>query len=96
MGISLGADLSDSDTVFSSTPHSVDTPLQIYVAGIPAAVEYKGSAGYPGVNQINFTIPTGLTPGVQPVVVTVGTASSPSAKIASGNPSGCVAPNCTT
>lgn len=53
----LGADPSDSDTVFSPAPHSVGTPLQIYVGGIAAKILYQGSAGYPGVNQINFTIP---------------------------------------
>jgi len=35
----------------------VNTPLQIYIGGIPATILYQGSAGYPGVNQINVTIP---------------------------------------
>ena len=53
----LGADPADSDTTYTSTPHAVNTPLQIYVGGIPANILYQGSAGYPGVNQINVTIP---------------------------------------
>jgi uncharacterized protein (TIGR03437 family) len=57
----LGADPADSDTIFSTSPHSVDTPLQIYIGGIRAAILYQGSAGYPGVNQINVTIPDAVT-----------------------------------
>ncbi len=53
----LGADPNDSDTIFSANPHSVNTPLAIYIGGIPAKILYQGSAGYPGVNQINLTIP---------------------------------------
>ena len=57
----LGADPADSDTTYSSTPHSVNTPLQIYVGGVLATILYQGSAGYPGVNQINLTIPASVT-----------------------------------
>jgi hypothetical protein len=53
----LGADPGDSDTIFSSTPHSVNTPLQIYIGGIAAKILYQGSSGYPGVDQIDLTIP---------------------------------------
>ncbi len=53
----LGADSADSDTTYTSTPHAVNTSLQIYIGGIQATILYQGSAGYPGVNQINVTIP---------------------------------------
>ena len=59
----LGADPSDSDTNYTSTPHAVNTPLQIYIGGIPATILYQGSAGYPGVNQINLTIPASAPNG---------------------------------
>lgn len=73
----LGADPSDSDTTYSSTPHSVNTPLQIYVGGILATILYQGSAGYPGVNQINLTIPTSVTPDCQvPLVAVTGKINS--------------------
>ena len=69
----LGADPADSDTTYSSTPHSVNTPLQIYVGGILATILYQGSAGYPGVNQINLTIPAGVTTDCQvPLVAVTG------------------------
>ena len=59
----LGADPGDSDTIFSSAPHAVKTDLQIYIGGIPAPIFYQGSAGYPGVNQINVTIPASAPNG---------------------------------
>jgi uncharacterized protein (TIGR03437 family) len=59
----LGANPGDSDTTFTSTPHAVNTPLQIYIGGIPATILYQGSAGYPGVNQINVTIPASAPEG---------------------------------
>jgi uncharacterized protein (TIGR03437 family) len=59
----LGADPGDSDTIFSSTPHSVNTPLQIYIGGIPAKILYQGSSGYPGVDQIDLTIPASAPNG---------------------------------
>jgi uncharacterized protein (TIGR03437 family) len=69
----LGADPADSDTTYTSTPHSVNTPLQIYVGGVLATILYQGSAGYPGVNQINLTIPTSVTTDCQvPLVAVTG------------------------
>ncbi len=59
----LGADPADSDTAFSSSPHAVNTPMQIYVGGVQASILYQGSAGYPGVTQINLTIPASVTTG---------------------------------
>ncbi|HTB12439.1 MAG TPA: hypothetical protein VK752_12740 [Bryobacteraceae bacterium] len=69
----LGADPADSDTTYTSTPHSVNTPLQIYVGGVLANILYQGSAGYPGVNQINLTIPASVTADCQvPLVAVTG------------------------
>jgi len=59
----LGADPADSDTIYAATPHSVNVPLRIYVGGVEAAILYQGSAGYPGVNQINLTIPQSVPTG---------------------------------
>jgi uncharacterized protein (TIGR03437 family) len=69
----LGADPADSDTSYTLTPNRVDTPLQIFVGGILATILYQGSAGYPGVNQINLTIPTSVTTDCQvPLVAVTG------------------------
>jgi uncharacterized protein (TIGR03437 family) len=59
----LGADPLDSDTTFSSSPHSVGAPLHVYIGGVEATILYQGSAGYPGVNQINLVIPSSAPEG---------------------------------
>jgi uncharacterized protein (TIGR03437 family) len=53
----LGADPADSDTAYTTTPHKVPTPLQIYIGGVQANILYQGSSGYPGINQIDLVIP---------------------------------------
>ena len=55
-------------------------PVSLTVGGMPATINFIGiPSGLVGVTQINFTVPAGIAPGVQPVVVTVGSASSPPA-----------------
>jgi hypothetical protein len=49
----------------------VNTPLQIYVGGVHASILYQGSAGYPGVTQINLTIPASVTTGCYVSLATV-------------------------
>jgi uncharacterized protein (TIGR03437 family) len=70
-GSGLGADTADSDTVYTATPHNINIPLTIYIGGILADVPYHGSSGYPGVNQINVTIPPGVSRGCAVAVVAV-------------------------
>jgi uncharacterized protein (TIGR03437 family) len=70
-GSGLGADTADSDTAYTSTPHAVNTPLQIYIGGILATIGYQGSSGFPGLNQINVTIPTNVQTGCGVSVVAV-------------------------
>jgi uncharacterized protein (TIGR03437 family) len=70
-GSGLGADTADSDTVFTPTPHPVNVPLQIYIGGIQATIGYQGSSGYPGVNQINVTIPASVQVGCGVSIVAV-------------------------
>lgn len=70
-GSGLGADTADSDTVYTTTPHAVSVPLQIYIGGVLATIGYQGSSGYPGVNQINVTIPGSVPPGCAVAVVAV-------------------------
>ncbi len=56
--------------------------VTVTVGGLPATTTFVGiPAGYVGVTQINFTVPNGLSAGVQPVVVTVGNTSSAPAKL---------------
>jgi uncharacterized protein (TIGR03437 family) len=62
-GTGLGADSADSDTTYTATPHSVHTPLQIYIGGVQASILYQGSSGYPGINQIDLVIPKAVPTG---------------------------------
>jgi uncharacterized protein (TIGR03437 family) len=73
----LGSDPADSDTTFSTAPQSVNTPLQVYIGGVQAVILYQGSAGYPGVNQINVTIPESVPFGCfVPVAAVTGSVVS--------------------
>jgi uncharacterized protein (TIGR03437 family) len=78
-GSGLGADTQDSDTVFTSTPHAVNQgSVQVYFGNVAGAVGYAGSSGYPGLNQINVTIPTNAPTGcgVSVAVVVLGVTSN--------------------
>jgi uncharacterized protein (TIGR03437 family) len=57
----------------------VTQPVTATIGGVPAKVDYAGPAPglVNGAIQVNLTIPAGLSPGPQPVVITVGTAASP-------------------
>ena len=73
----LGSDPADSDSVFSTSPNAVNTPMELSVGGVRATVLYQGSAGYPGVNQINVTIPNNAPPGCWvPVAAVTGSVVS--------------------
>jgi uncharacterized protein (TIGR03437 family) len=81
--------LADGVSPDPSTPlASLPKPRQnvtVTVGGIAATVDFKGiPSGLVGVTQINFTIPPNAPAGVQPVVVTVGTAASLPAYITVG------------
>ena len=57
-------------------------PVTVTVGGVAAQVQFIGiPSGLVGATQVNFTIPPSVGPGVQPVVVTVGTAASPAANL---------------
>jgi uncharacterized protein (TIGR03437 family) len=56
-------------------------PLSVTVGGVPALLQFAGlAAGNIGTTQVNFYVPASLS-GVQPVVVTVGGASSPAVNV---------------
>ncbi len=66
-----------SGTPVASLPKPVNQPVSVTVGGISAPIQFAGiPTGLVGVLQINYQVPAGLTPGVQPVVVTIGGASS--------------------
>jgi uncharacterized protein (TIGR03437 family) len=71
-GSGLGADLADSDTVYTTSPHPVNqSSTQVYFGTVEGTVLYAGSSGYPGLNQINVTIPANVPLGCRVSVVAV-------------------------
>jgi len=51
---------------------TIDATVQVTIGGQQAQVTYQGLApGFVGMGQINAIIPSGLTPGNQPVFVTI-------------------------
>lgn len=84
-GTGLGADPGDPDGSYTGTPHTVATPVQIYVGGVQATnISYAGASVYPGVSVIQFQIPQGVPNGCYvPVVVLTG---SGAASVVSNSP----------
>jgi uncharacterized protein (TIGR03437 family) len=63
-------------TPVADLPKSV-LPVSVTIGGQAAQILFDGiPSGLVGVTQINFVVPSGLSPGPQPVVVTVGTTPS--------------------
>jgi uncharacterized protein (TIGR03437 family) len=57
-------------------------PYSVTVGGVAATIDFIGiPSGLVGVTQINYTVPSGISTGVQHVVVTVGSAASPAATL---------------
>jgi uncharacterized protein (TIGR03437 family) len=77
-GTGLGSDPQDSDAVFATTPNPVNqSSVQIYFGGVAGMILYAGSSGYPGLNQINVTVPPNAPTGCSvPVVAAVGGVAS--------------------
>jgi uncharacterized protein (TIGR03437 family) len=70
-GSGLGADTADSDVSYTLTPHAVNVPITVYIGGIAVTPTYAGSSGYPGLNQINVTVPSSVASGCGISVVVV-------------------------
>lgn len=77
-GSGLGADAA-RDTTFVAPVggFAINSLAAIYVGGVSAAIGYQGASGYPGVNQINVTIPLNVPTGCHVPVVGVNTAGVP-------------------
>jgi len=69
-GSGVGGDTSSDDRTFPQNQNNLtNIPLQVYIGGISANVIYRGRSQYPGVDQINVTIPANVSPGCYVSVV---------------------------
>lgn len=63
-GSGIGADTSNDDRTFPLKQNNLtNIPMQVFVGGISVNILYRGRSQYPGVDQIDITIPANVTPG---------------------------------
>jgi uncharacterized protein (TIGR03437 family) len=71
-GTGLGP-ISGNDGAGPSPGNMPSLPLQVWVGGVQATVQYQGRSGCcAGLDQINFVVPAGVTGCYVPVYVTIG------------------------
>ncbi len=78
----------DPGAPFTTNPlQTVNSPVEVIVNGAPAEVLYAG--GYPGAvdgYQVNFRLPSGITPGQASLQISVAWITGSEVKIAIGTP----------
>ncbi len=63
-GSGIGADPSNDDRVYPQKQDNLtDIPMQIFIGGVSATLQYRGRSQYPGLDQYNVTVPINVTPG---------------------------------
>lgn len=80
IGSGLGADPNptrDTQYVTPSAADAINALAHVYVGGIDAAIVYQGPEGFPGLDEIDITIPATAPPGCFVSVVGVTTAGMP-------------------
>jgi uncharacterized protein (TIGR03437 family) len=75
-GSGLGADPA-RDVKFVQAVFSINSLAHVYVGGVEAQLGYQGASSYPGLNQINITIPTSAPTGCNVSLIGVTTAGVP-------------------
>jgi uncharacterized protein (TIGR03437 family) len=60
-GSGIGADAANDDLKFPQSQNNLtNIPMQIFIGGISANVAYRGRSQYPGLDQVNVTIPANV------------------------------------
>ena len=72
-GSGLGADAA-RDNQYADAPFAINSLAHIYIGGVDAPIYYQGASGFPGLNQVNVTIPINVPNGCN-IPVTGVTAS---------------------
>ncbi len=76
-GSGLGADPTRDTTYSTSNINQILGLSHIYIGGLDATIAYQGPSGYPGLNQVNVTIPQGVAPGCNVSLVGVSSSGVP-------------------
>lgn len=75
-GSGLGADPA-RDTTYVPAAFTIGGLAHVYIGGIDAPILYQGASGYPGLNQVNVTIPASAPTGCYISLVGVTAAGAP-------------------
>src|SRR5579863_8261957 len=64
-GSGVGPDPGNPDETVPQTPNNLQNsvPIEVEIGGIQATILYAGRSIYPGLDQINVTVPPGVSPG---------------------------------
>ncbi|MBV9772201.1 MAG: hypothetical protein JOZ32_21695 [Bryobacterales bacterium] len=77
-GSGVGADTKNDDKTYPlpNQDNLTGIPMQAYVGGISANIQYRGRSQYPGVDQVVVTIPQNVTPGCNVSIVLLSGANA--------------------
>jgi uncharacterized protein (TIGR03437 family) len=75
-GSGLGADPA-RDTTYTPAAFAINNLAHVYVGGVDAAILYQGASGFPGVNQVNITVPASAPTGCNVSLVGVTSGGVP-------------------
>jgi hypothetical protein len=88
-GSGLGADPGNDDRTYPQKSNNLtNISTQIYFGGVTATILYRGRSPYPGVDQYNVVVPTGVSPGCFVSVVAVTGSVVSNAVTLAVNPNG--------
>lgn len=76
-GSGLGADPTRDTTTSYANLTPINALAHIYIGGVDAQITYQGPSGFPGLNQINVTVPTNAPTGCNVSLVGVSTTGVP-------------------
>jgi uncharacterized protein (TIGR03437 family) len=76
-GSGLGADPTRDTTYNAPSGAQIPGLSHIYIGGLDAQILYQGPSGWPGLNQVNVTIPQGAATGCNVSLVGVNSAGVP-------------------
>ncbi|MGD0870615.1 MAG: hypothetical protein ABSB88_13740 [Bryobacteraceae bacterium] len=76
-GSGLGADPTRDTTYSTASINQIAGLSHIYIGGLDAPIVYQGPSGYPGLNQVDVTIPAGVATGCNVSLVGVSAAGVP-------------------